>query len=76
VSVGPGASITRSGAVIVADFNYRVGIIHVQIDGYSHSGSASGFLYPEITVPRNASPKKINFTITDRDTRNNTCACK
>jgi hypothetical protein len=76
VSIGPGASVTKNGAITVADFNYRVGSIHVQIDGYSHTGSASGYVYQQIAVPSNASPKKINFTITDRDTRNNTCACK
>jgi hypothetical protein len=76
VSIGPGASITRNGAITVADFNYTPGYIHVQIDDYNHSGNASGYIYQQITVPSNASPKKINFTITDRDTRNNTCSCK
>jgi hypothetical protein len=76
VSIGPGASITRNGAITVADFNYKPGYIHIQIDDYSHTGSASGYVYQPPTVPSNAGPKKINFTITDRDTRNNTCACK
>jgi len=76
VSLGPGASITRNGALTVADFNYKPGYIHVQLDGYNHTGNASGFVFQPITIPANASPKKINFTITDRDTRNNTCACR
>jgi hypothetical protein len=76
VNIGPGASIARNGAITVADFNYKPGYIHVQIDNYSHTGSASGYVFQQITIPSNTSPKKINFTITDRDTRNNTCACK
>jgi IPT/TIG domain-containing protein len=76
VNIEPGASITRTAAITVGDFNYKIGYIHVQIDDYSHTGNASGYVYQQITVPSNASPKKINFTITDRDTRNNTCACK
>jgi hypothetical protein len=74
-NIGPGASINRNGAITVADFNYKPGYIHVQIDDYSHTGSASGYVFQQTAVPSNASPKKINFTITDRDTRNNTCAC-
>jgi len=76
VNIDPGASITKNGAITVADFNYKLGYIHVQIDDNSHTGSASGYIYQQITVPSSAGPKKINFTITDRDTRNNTCACK
>jgi hypothetical protein len=76
VNIDPGASITRNGGITVADFNYKIGYVHVQIDDYSHTGNASGYVYQQVTIPGNASPKKINFTITDRDTRNNTCACK
>jgi hypothetical protein len=66
VSIGPGASMYRNGAVTVADFNYKVGSIHVQIDPFHHTGNAT----VQTTQP------KQTFTITDRDTRNNTCACK
>ncbi len=76
VSIGPGALMYKNGALTVADFNYKPGYLHVQIDSYNHTGNASGFVYQQITVPSNASPKKINFTITDRDTRNNTCSCR
>jgi hypothetical protein len=76
VNIGPGASITRNGVVTVADFNYTPGYIHVRIDDFNHTGSASGFVFQQITAPSNTSPKKVNFTITDRDTRNNTCVCK
>jgi hypothetical protein len=66
VSIGPGASMYKNGAVTVADFNYKPANIHVQIDGYTNSGNA---------IVRTTKPKQT-FTITDRDTRNNTCGCK
>ena len=66
VSIGPGASMHRNGAVTVADFNYKPGYIHVQIDGYTNTGNA---------MVQTTKPKQT-FTITDRDTRNNTCGCK
>ncbi len=64
--IGPGASMYRNGAITVADFNYKVGGVHVQIDAFNHTGNAT----VQTTQP------KQTFTITDRDTRNNTCACK
>lgn len=66
VSIGPGASMYRNGALTVADFNYKPGGIHVQLDGFSHTGNA---------IVQTTKPKQ-QFTITDRDTRNNTCSCK
>jgi vacuolar-type H+-ATPase subunit E/Vma4 len=66
VSIGPSASMYRNGAVTVADFNYKLGSIHVQIDPFNHTGNA---------IVQTTKPKQT-FTITDRDTRNNTCACK
>jgi hypothetical protein len=66
ISIGPGASLSRSGTVTLADFNFTAGHIHAQIDNYTHSGSAT----VQTTTP------KQSFTITDRDTRNNTCTCK
>jgi hypothetical protein len=66
VSIGPGASMYKTGAVTVADFNYKPGYIHVQIDAFNHTGNA---------IVQTTTPKQT-FTITDRDTRNNTCVCK
>ncbi|MDQ2974487.1 MAG: hypothetical protein M3R69_03635 [Acidobacteriota bacterium] len=66
VSIGPGASMYKNGAVTVADFNYKPGYIHVQIDAFNHTGNA---------MVQTTKPKQT-FTITDRDTRNNTCGCK
>ena len=65
VSIGPGASMYKNGAVTVADFNYKPGYIHVQIDPFNHTGNA---------IVQTTKPKQ-EFTITDRDTRNNTCTC-
>jgi hypothetical protein len=66
VSIGPGASMYKNGAVTVADFNYKPGYIHVQIDAFNHTGNA---------MVQTTKPKQT-FTITDHDTRNNTCSCK
>ena len=66
ISIGPGASITKNGTFTSADFNYTQAQIHVELNEYTHSGSA---------MVQTSNPKKT-FTITDRDTRNNTCACK
>lgn len=58
--------VRRSGTITAAEFNFGGGHIHLQIDDYTHTGNA--------TV-QTSNPKRT-FTITDRDTRNNTCACK
>ena len=65
-SIGPGASLIKNGTFTSADFNYTRAQIHVELNGYSRTGSAT----VQTTNPKQA------FTITDRDTRNNTCACK
>jgi len=65
-SIGPGASLIRAGAITSADFNFTGAQVHVELNEYSHAGSA--------TV-QTSNPKKT-FTIRDRDTRNNTCSCK
>lgn len=66
ISIGPGASLSKTGSVMLADFNLTAGHIHAQINNYAHSGTA--------TVQM--TKQNQTFTITDRDTRNNTCACK
>jgi len=66
INAGDSLDITRSGTFTSADFNYAGGHIHWQVDNYTHTGS--------VTV-QTTKPKQT-FTITDRDTRNNTCACK
>jgi len=66
VSIGPGVSFTKTGAIMAADFHFSSAQIHIDLNEYSHAGSA--------TVQ--ASNSKQMFTITDRDTRNNTCTCR
>ena len=57
---------TKNGTFTSADFNFAGGTIHVDFNPVFHTGSA----LVQMTKP------KQTFTITDRDTRNNTCACK
>lgn len=66
VSIGPGESVTRDGTITMADFNFAGGRVQAQVDWSKHTGSAT----VQLTNP------KQRFTITDRDTRNNTCTCK
>ena len=66
VQAGTGLDITRNGAITAADSLFGNGQIHLQVDDSTLSGNA--------TV-RTTNPKQT-FTITDRDTRNNTCTCK
>jgi len=57
--------ITRTGAILKGDFRFNEGRIQAQVDRLAHTGSAT----VQTTNPQR------NFTITDRYTRNNTCAC-
>ena len=66
ISIGPGASLSKNGSFALADFNFTAGRIHAQINNFTHSGAAT----VQTTTP------KQSFTITDRDTRNNTCTCR
>lgn len=67
IQAGDGLDVvTRNGAITAADFRFTGGHMKMLVDPYTHSGTA--------TV-QTTSPKRT-FTITDRDTRNNTCACK
>jgi hypothetical protein len=67
VQAGDGLDVvTRNGAITVGDFSYAGSHTQFQVDSFSHSGNA--------TV-RMTNPDQT-FTITDRDTRNNTCTCK
>lgn len=66
VQAGDSLDITRTGALASADYDYAGGHMHWEVDNYTHTGSAT----VQTTKP------KQTFTITDRDTRNNTCTCK
>jgi len=59
-------SVGWSGCTITLQHNSTDGRVTAQLDKCTQAGSA--------TVQPASS--KITFTITDRDTRNNTCACK
>jgi len=59
-------SVGWSGCTITQQHNSTDGRVTAQLDKCTQAGSA--------TVQPASS--KITFTITDRDTRNNTCACK
>lgn len=79
IPIGPGKStLTKNGTFVAADFYFSAGQLHVELNGGDYTGSASGFAYQQITVPSNATAtrKKIDFTIHDSDTRNNTCTCR
>jgi hypothetical protein len=58
--------VQRSGMLQQGDWHSPMVLIHVEMNRGTHTGNA--------TV-QTANPKQT-FTITDRDTRNNTCACK
>lgn len=66
VRAGDPGDIKKNGTFTSADFNFKAGHIHAQFDSFMHTGTAT----VQISNP------KRTFTITDRDTRNNTCACK
>jgi len=63
-TVRPG--IYKQGAITIADFHYAGGHFGLQLDGSRFTGKAT----VQTTNP------KQTFTITDRDTRNNTCTCR
>lgn len=67
VQAGDGLDVvTRNGAITAADFRFKGGHMKLQVDASAHGATAT---------LQTTSPKRT-FTITDRDTRNNTCACK
>ena len=60
-----GHYLYKQGSIVAANFNYEFLSFHMKLDSYTHTGTA--------TI-QTTNPKR-KFTITDRDTRNNTCLC-